>query len=149
MHYSLSASAILIMCSVVACSLGPTKRYTDGKWNVSENICSSNPDKPNLGDMRSEIRSHASYETSFERKITFFYLDRTILDVTQNINRTSRSGEMVLYEDSSDNPVVKTVKFFNTRELNNAIKDGMEDFFANNPTIDGSDVESFCLYRGQ
>ncbi|ASJ73305.1 hypothetical protein IMCC3135_16115 [Granulosicoccus antarcticus IMCC3135] len=99
--------------------------------------------------MRSEFRKYESYQSSFDRKIAIFYLDRTILNVSQKFNRSGSSGEMFLYENSAANPVIETIKILNTRELNNTIKSGIENFFANDPTIDGKDAESFCLYRGQ
>lgn len=142
-------AALLPVIFAMACSAGPTKRYVDGQWNVSENICSSNPDQSDLGDMRSEVRGKESYEMSFDRKITIFYLDRTILDVSQKFNRSGSSGEMMLYENSSTNPIVGTIKILNTRELNNTIESGIEKYFANDPNIDGNDANSFCLYRGQ
>ncbi len=146
-HFALAV--LLTVISVTACSAGPTKRYVDGLWKVSENICSSDPDKPDLGDMRSVIRQNESYQTSFERKITMYYLDRTILDISQKFTRGGKSGEMKLFENSSTNSVVRTIKILNTRELNNLFKSGIEEFFADSPNVDGKDAKSFCLFRGQ
>ena len=145
----LAVAAAVTANYLLACSAGPTKQYVDGKWNVSENICSSDPDRPELGDMRSVIRSHESYQTSFDRQISIFYTDRTVLDVTQKFTRGSQAGEMKLYENTTQNPIIKTTKISNSRELNNAIETGIEEFFSNDPTIDGSDAKSFCLYRSQ
>ncbi len=140
---------LLPVVLAVACSAGPTKRYVDGKWQVSENICSSDPSQADLGDMRSEIRQHLAYETSYTRRITFFYLDRTILDVTQKFNSSSGTGEMKLYANSAANPVAEIIKIQNTRELNNIMESGVEQFFSNDSNIDGKAAHSFCLYRGQ
>lgn len=143
-------TAILAILFLTACSAGPTKRYVDGKWNVSENICSSDPAQPELGDIRSEIRQSEVHQFSFERKLTFFHLDNTILDVTQKFSRGGdKSGNMKLYDNSSANTLVREAEIRNTRELNNMIDSGFEEFFANDPNIDGKDARSFCLFRGQ
>ncbi len=144
-----TAALMLPAMMLMACGVGPTKRYVDGKWDVSENVCSSDPSQPELGDMRSEIRQYLAYETSYSRKIKIFYLDKTILDVSEKFNSSNGVGEMKLYENTAANQLADTIKIQNNRELNNTIRSGIEQFFSSDPKIDGKAANSFCLYRGQ
>lgn len=137
------------MIFLTACGAGPTKRYVDGSWDVSENICSSDPSKPDLVDMRSEIRKKQAYQTSLDQKISIFYLDKTILIVSANYTRAGFTGNAEYYENSTANSVIKTNDLRNNRELNNAIDSGIKLFFENDSNIDGKEAKSFCLFRGQ
>ena len=140
--------AVASFVFMTACAVGPTSRTVDGKWEVSENICSSDPKSPDLGDMRSEIRQNKS-DTSGERKIRFYHLDRTILSLNEKFNYRSRVGDLTIYQNSDGNPIVETRKVRNNREVNKGVKQAVEDFFKNDSSIDGKTALSFCLFRGQ
>lgn len=141
-------SALLLGVAISGCSAGPSSRTTDGKWDVSENICSSDPDNPDLGDMRSEIRQYAGATTG-ERQVAMFHRDRRILRLTQKFNHRHSSGNLVVYENSPENSVVEEASIRNIREVNNDIDRALVEFFEDDPSIDGENAKSFCLYRGQ
>lgn len=150
LSYSAASKLLLltIIGSLVACS-GPTKRFVDGKWAVSENICSSDPDQPELGDMRSEIRQSQTYQTNYERRFNFYHNDRSIMEASQRFDRTNTEGQIKYYENSPENSVSRTVKFNTTPELNKAMSEGFVAYFKDDPRIDARDAHSGCLFRGQ
>lgn len=128
---------------------GPTKRYVEGAWNVSENICTSDPDQPDKGDMTSIIRVNSNDSTNAQRKVKIAYLDKTILELDNNFNRSGVTGEMTTYNNSTENDVKSVKRAINRNEINAGIAQAFEEFFADDPAIDGKRANSFCLYRGQ
>ena len=146
-RYFLLLVAFLFL-TVAGCGTGPTKRYIDGDWTVSENVCSTNPNEPDKGDIRSEIRSRSN-GTNAQRVVSIFYLDKTVLLLKNNATRSGVTGELALYENSAQNAVKRTQQARNLNEINGGIKNGITEFFENDPAVDGSKASSFCLYRGQ
>ncbi len=140
---------IVIIFLITGCGTGPTKRSVDGDWSVSENVCSTDPDQPDKGDIRSEIRTRSN-GTNAQRVVFFYYLDKTILELKNNFTSpTASTGELTVYENTPDNEVKRTQKARNLKENNQGIKEAVVEFFENDPNVDGSKAISFCLYRGQ
>lgn len=138
----------VLSVTIAACASGPTSRSVEGEWEVSRNICSSNPKQPDLGDMRSEIRQKL-VGISYERIITVGHLEKTILVLNSKISGRSYIGEMETYENSAENGVKGTRTLKNNREVNKNFEQAIEDFFKDDPTVNGEEAVSFCLFRGQ
>jgi len=144
----LGLSTLVLPVILVSCVSGPTTRTVDGQWDVSTNICSSDPKNADLGDMRSEIRKK-QVGISWERIITMSHLEKTIFVLNTKITGRSNQGDITTYENSPANPAIETREIKNNREVNNSLKQAIEDFFEDDPTIDGKDAISACLFRGQ
>lgn len=138
----------LLFLTAAGCGAGPTKRSVDGDWSVSENICSTDPAEPEKGDIRSEIRTRSN-GTNAQRVVSIYYLDKTILQLKNNLTASGMTGDITLYENTPENVVKRTQQARNIREINGGIKSGVLEFFENDPSVDGSKASSFCLYRGQ
>ena len=88
---------------------------------MSENVCSTNPNEPDKGDIRSEIRSRSN-GTNAQRVVSIFYLDKTVLLLKNNATRSGVTGELALYENSAQNAVKRTQQARNLNEINGGIK---------------------------
>lgn len=138
----------LSLLLVVGCGAGPTKRSVDGAWSVSENICSTDPNNSEKGDIRSDIRTKSN-GLNAQRIVSIYYLNKTILKLNNNATPSGITGKMTVYENTPENSVIRTQEARNIKEINNGLKKAVVDFFENDPDVDGTEASSFCLYRGQ
>jgi len=148
-RFSLSIAALPLMMSLVACGTAPSKTYVDGKWRVNENVCSSDPSKPDQGDMSSQFRLNKdAVNNIFLRNAKFNYGKKTIVSVSQQVGVDEETIVIKRFKNSSANGLISTKKVADNDEMNASIKRAIEAFFSNDPNIDGKQASSLCLFRG-
>lgn len=146
----IAAFSVALVVFVSACGAGPTSRHVDGKWDVSINICSTDPKAaPDRGDIRSEIRKHVTGNNRAESIATFTYLNRKVARLHQRLNTSSRSISVTRYRNTANNSEIDTMTFASVHDANKHFKEAFHRFFRNEPNLDSDKALSFCLYRGQ
>jgi len=141
-------SAAMAATLLSACATPPTKTYLDGKWNVAENLCASNPEQEDLNDMRSVIKRYSEHDMANNIEMSMYHLDKTIFDLSLRFTRSGGSGTFTSYENSSSNKQIKVSQVKSLNKLSTWADEAMDDFFAKDSKINANEAHSSCLYRG-